>query len=333
MLSLEHQQIPPNLHLTRPNPHVPWARLPLALPGRVEPLVGLVGVSGFAVGGTVAHMVLAPAPPVTSIKVAEEPLLFCLGADSESGLAGLAAGLLADLEHHRLVDLALTLRARRRHGPIRAAFVATKKEEAATFLEAVAKGDLGVRSTPWRPPRLALALTQPEATPGPPMLESRLSLVAEQDRPQARLVALLGLLESWALAPELLLGGPQAVPALAAASGALSLGEALRRSQDATLLEVMSRAKRRWAWLDDAAALEQARVQFVLSAAPLSLAVPSLSWGEGLLPLLAQLYLKGRNPAGFAVEPRGARVVGLGPRRWKRQRYRLCSSQEPPCGS
>ena len=68
VLSLQHQQIPPHLHLHEPTPHVPWEGLPLVIPTQLMawPSGGqprLAGVSSFGLSGVNAHIVLQEAPP------------------------------------------------------------------------------------------------------------------------------------------------------------------------------------------------------------------------------------------------------------------------------
>ena len=67
VLSLQHQEIPPNLHLQTLNPHISLAGTPLSIPTACQPWpVGterrFAGVSSFGFGGTNAHVVLAEAP-------------------------------------------------------------------------------------------------------------------------------------------------------------------------------------------------------------------------------------------------------------------------------
>src|SRR3712207_3367556 len=67
-LSLEHGQIPPNLHFRTPNPDIPFDALHLRVPRTVEqwPDTGagprLAGVNSFGFGGTNAHVILGAAP-------------------------------------------------------------------------------------------------------------------------------------------------------------------------------------------------------------------------------------------------------------------------------
>ncbi len=67
VLSLQHKEIPPNLHLQTLNPHISLAGTPLSIPTARQPWsVGterrFAGVSSFGFGGTNAHVVLEEAP-------------------------------------------------------------------------------------------------------------------------------------------------------------------------------------------------------------------------------------------------------------------------------
>nr|WP_293093854.1 beta-ketoacyl synthase N-terminal-like domain-containing protein [Okeania sp. SIO2F4] len=67
VLSLQHQEIPPHLHLKKLNPLISLADTPFAIPTQPQPwLVGtqprFAGVSSFGFGGTNGHVVLAEAP-------------------------------------------------------------------------------------------------------------------------------------------------------------------------------------------------------------------------------------------------------------------------------
>lgn len=63
VLSLQHQQIAPHLHLEKPNPYIPWQRLPMAVPQTLTPWPEgegkkLAGVSSFGMSGTNVHLIL-----------------------------------------------------------------------------------------------------------------------------------------------------------------------------------------------------------------------------------------------------------------------------------
>ena len=66
-LMLKHRMIPPNVHFTKPNPYIDFAKSPLRVPTRLEPWPedqhpALAGVSAFGFGGTNAHLLLQEAP-------------------------------------------------------------------------------------------------------------------------------------------------------------------------------------------------------------------------------------------------------------------------------
>ena len=68
-LALYHRMIPASLHCEVPNPAVPWANIPLAIPRTATPWEAgaearVGGVSAFGIAGTNAHVVLEEAPPV-----------------------------------------------------------------------------------------------------------------------------------------------------------------------------------------------------------------------------------------------------------------------------
>jgi acyl transferase domain-containing protein/NADPH:quinone reductase-like Zn-dependent oxidoreductase/SAM-dependent methyltransferase len=90
ILSLQHRQIPPHLHLTTPNPHIPWGRLAIEVPLQLTPwpqteAPKLAGLSGFGMSGTNVHLVIEEA-------VCEEiPALIAPEALSATGLS--ATGL------------------------------------------------------------------------------------------------------------------------------------------------------------------------------------------------------------------------------------------------
>nr|CAD19091.1 StiG protein [Stigmatella aurantiaca Sg a15] len=71
VLMLKHGEIPPHLHLSRPNPYISWDELPLAIPARRIPWAPIdgrriAGVSSFGLSGTNVHVVLEAAPPRTA---------------------------------------------------------------------------------------------------------------------------------------------------------------------------------------------------------------------------------------------------------------------------
>jgi len=95
-LQLHHRELAPHLLLGEPNPHLPWAHLPLRLPGAAMPWPTgarqLGGVSAFSFTGTNAHVVLGAAPPAERPRAAAAPapLLLPLSARTPGALRALA---------------------------------------------------------------------------------------------------------------------------------------------------------------------------------------------------------------------------------------------------
>jgi acyl transferase domain-containing protein len=101
-LALHHGTFPGNLHFDRPNPEIPFDRLPLRVP--TEPVAlerGTGGVSSFGFGGSNVHLVLETAPPVTAktpVVSGPPPGLALLSAKTAVALRDRAEGLLRWLD-------------------------------------------------------------------------------------------------------------------------------------------------------------------------------------------------------------------------------------------
>jgi acyl transferase domain-containing protein len=164
VLALEHAQIPPNLHLRTPNPHVPWAALPVALPTSLEPWPTSdrprrAGVSSFGFSGTNAHVVLEAAPARVPSAGEGEPQLFVLSARSEDALRELAARW-ADalaMPGASLADACATAALGRARFAHRLAAVASSSMSLAADLHAFARGHRPFAAGHARSPRLAFA--------------------------------------------------------------------------------------------------------------------------------------------------------------------------------
>ncbi|MFA7759104.1 beta-ketoacyl synthase N-terminal-like domain-containing protein [Streptomyces sp. NRRL B-2790] len=153
VLALHHGLVPPSIHCSAPNPHIPFGDLGLSVADSVRPwpAVGrpaLAGVSGFGFGGTNAHAVLeqecgAAIPDAAAPH--NSPRRFLLGAAGEGRLREKAKALADWLEHAQVdpADLAHTL-ARRADGRCRAAVVARTREELAAGLRQPAPENLSV---------------------------------------------------------------------------------------------------------------------------------------------------------------------------------------------
>jgi acyl transferase domain-containing protein/acyl carrier protein len=140
-LMIRHRTIPPSVHFERPNPHIPFATLPLRVATSAEPWPEpgpvLAGVSSFGFGGANAHIVMSAPPlsaarlPPTQSEMAQTHVL-PVSARSHGALRDLVARYLDQLgvqASRRLVEVCHTAGVRRTHHAHRAAFVASTHEE------------------------------------------------------------------------------------------------------------------------------------------------------------------------------------------------------------
>lgn len=146
VLSLQHREIPPHLHLKHPSPHIDWDSVPVDIPRQRVPWRAIqgrriAGLSSFGASGTNAHIVLeeAPAPPpVTETK--ERPLhILTLSAKREAALREQAGELAAHLAAHPdepFADTCFTANAGRSHFTHRLAVVAESANDAREKLAA-----------------------------------------------------------------------------------------------------------------------------------------------------------------------------------------------------
>ncbi len=149
VLMLQHEQIPPHLHLQEPNPHISWSELPIAIPTKLTPWQNenekFAGVSSFGFSGTNSHIILSSPPPVEEKKSGLERSLhlFTLSARSETALQQLAEGYVDHLSHQQadITDLAYTANAGRSHFSQRLALVAGTTKEVQEKLSAFVQGE------------------------------------------------------------------------------------------------------------------------------------------------------------------------------------------------
>jgi acyl transferase domain-containing protein/NADPH:quinone reductase-like Zn-dependent oxidoreductase/SAM-dependent methyltransferase/short-subunit dehydrogenase/acyl carrier protein len=152
VLALQHKTIPPHLHFRTPNPYIPWAELPVAVPVEARewtPTSGrrIAGVSAFGFSGTNAHVVLeeAPSPIAESNPTRERPLhLLALSARGDSALRSLAAlyaNRVTGEAGSSLANICFTANAGRSHESHRAVLVGATAAEMSGELERLAKGE------------------------------------------------------------------------------------------------------------------------------------------------------------------------------------------------
>jgi acyl transferase domain-containing protein/acyl-CoA synthetase (AMP-forming)/AMP-acid ligase II/acyl carrier protein len=179
-LALKHRALPPSLHFLEPNPHIPFADLPLRVqqtlgPWPKESRPSLAGVSSFGFGGTNAHVVVeeapvAPAAARAVLPAAGSAYLLPISARSPEALRALAGAyrhLLAaqgngDLP--ALSDLAYTAGVRRSHHDHRLALVGSSRADMVRQLDAVLQegdrwGSVSVPRPAGRRPKLAFVFS------------------------------------------------------------------------------------------------------------------------------------------------------------------------------
>lgn len=148
-LALQHQQIPPALHFTTPNPDIDFKRSPFyvntrLLHWRKTLSPRRAAVSAFGVGGTNAHVILEEAPKIKSHPPKRKFYSVLLSAKSEKALQDYQSKLVDFLENQnlephasvQLANLAYTLQVGRNHYPYRAGIICENLPDALTQLKA-----------------------------------------------------------------------------------------------------------------------------------------------------------------------------------------------------
>jgi acyl transferase domain-containing protein len=174
-MALKHGEIPAQIHIQKPNPHIAWDGLAVRVPTSLTPWPStnggrrIGGVSSLGFSGTNVHMVLEQAPePATGTVAATAPdrnaHVIALSGRSAAALATLAASYAKHLHESEdsLASVAFTLNAGRAHFAHRAAFTARSKTEAVGVLEKLADGgaDVAVAGVAsGRAPRIAFLFT------------------------------------------------------------------------------------------------------------------------------------------------------------------------------
>jgi acyl transferase domain-containing protein/surfactin synthase thioesterase subunit len=149
VLALQHQEIPPNLHLKKLNPYIRLNETPLSIPTEkqawtVEQETRLAGISSFGFGGTNAHVILEQAPVVEPVKVDDRSLqLLTLSARNEPALVELAGKYSEFLNSNpsvSLADLCFTANTGRTHFERRLVAISSSPTALQTSLQAFASG-------------------------------------------------------------------------------------------------------------------------------------------------------------------------------------------------
>ncbi|MGF1480505.1 MAG: beta-ketoacyl synthase N-terminal-like domain-containing protein [Cyanophyceae cyanobacterium] len=150
VLSLQHQEIPPHLHLNELNPHIALDGTPFTIATQGQPWKDwgrrLAGVSSFGFGGTNAHLVVEgePASPQRESNDPERPLhVLTLSAKTDAALRQLVERYCPFLSTspHSLGDICFTANAGRSSFAHRVSFVASSKEHLQSQLQGVKAGE------------------------------------------------------------------------------------------------------------------------------------------------------------------------------------------------
>ncbi|MCA9958477.1 MAG: type I polyketide synthase, partial [Anaerolineales bacterium] len=187
--ALQERTIPPHLHLQEPNPFIPWAELPVAVPTKLTPWPAaaplIAGLSSFGFSGTNVHLVVEAAPetaapetaapemaapeietPETAVMPEERPLhLLTLSAKNGAALGELARHMADHLtEAANVADVAYTMNTGRAQLGQRLAVTAVSAAQAQQKLAAFAageevKGIAAAQVTQSDPPKIAFLFT------------------------------------------------------------------------------------------------------------------------------------------------------------------------------
>lgn len=151
VLSMQHREIAPLLHLREPSPHIPWGDLPIDLPTGLTPWGDgdeerFAGVSSFGFSGTNVHMILESAPVTAARRpVPDRPgHVMTLSARTDSALREQARQLARELaagEVRSVADVAHTLSVGRADLSRRLALVSTDTKETGERLTAFGAGE------------------------------------------------------------------------------------------------------------------------------------------------------------------------------------------------
>ncbi|RYZ41729.1 MAG: acyltransferase domain-containing protein [Myxococcaceae bacterium] len=145
VLTLEHRQIPPSLHVTEVNPEIPFSGGPFFVNTKLTDWQAnpkhprRAGVSSFGVGGTNAHVVLEEAPTRPASGASRSTQLLVLSAKSDAALDAATRNLAAHLKAHpeqALSDVAFTLQTGRQAMGKRRVLVCRDRDDALAALEA-----------------------------------------------------------------------------------------------------------------------------------------------------------------------------------------------------
>ncbi|MCP4347108.1 MAG: SDR family NAD(P)-dependent oxidoreductase [Desulfobacterales bacterium] len=161
VLSLQNNEIPPHLHFNRPNPEMPWDKMPLTVATKHTPwLPGetprIAGVSSFGFSGTNAHIVISDfdrptdrptgfPKPRRSADDDIKPSILTLSAKTEESLKSLAGryeNYLSSNPDSDLEDICFTANVCRSHFTHRLSITAESQQQALEKISGFAGGEM-----------------------------------------------------------------------------------------------------------------------------------------------------------------------------------------------
>jgi acyl transferase domain-containing protein len=153
VLSMQHGEIPPNLHFHQPSPYIDWDQLPVSIPTETIPWSTgdrFGGVSSFGFSGTNSHIVLEAAPNIEQPPhdINQTPHILTLAAKTPAALQELARRYATQMETSPdvpLADICFTAQIGRKHFKHRFAVVTESQEQLCLQLEAFAQSGSGGR--------------------------------------------------------------------------------------------------------------------------------------------------------------------------------------------
>ncbi len=155
VLSLQHREIPANLHFNKPNPLIAWEEFSVKVPTEKMPWVvegdrqRIAGVSSFGFSGTNAHVILEEAPKIETLDTEfnqfdqERPLhILTLSAKTEVALKQLAQRFAFYLHKNNtaIEDICFTANTGRSHFSYRMGVVANSNQDLGDKLTAFTAG-------------------------------------------------------------------------------------------------------------------------------------------------------------------------------------------------
>ncbi|HKE19326.1 MAG TPA: beta-ketoacyl synthase N-terminal-like domain-containing protein [Kofleriaceae bacterium] len=361
VLCLQEGTIPPQLHLRERNPHLGADEARIDIPTAMTPWPRgharrVAGVSAFGFSGTNVHVVLEeagpPPPPPAAVDraapdgaelAARGPALLALSAASAPALRQLAARFAARLEAEdppELHDVCHSAGTGRMLLPVRAAIVASSRDQMARELARLADGQRGA-SAPRGRPRLAFLFTgqgQLAAEAGAALARSSPAFRAALDRLDRALlsmgepslhetlaadasagaarvarraqpalfafqISLAAQWAAWGIAPHAVLGHSLGEYAAACVAGVCSAEDALRLVVErARLMDDLAPAGSMWA-----VQLDEASLRALIEAHP----AVSLAAHNGPEDLVLSGSDDALGPAIAALRSTGARVRRL----------------------